>query len=63
MTATRQALIVGAGIGGLAAGLALRNAGWRVRIFEKAATPRELGFALSLAPERHARPPGTRRRR
>ncbi len=44
------ALIVGGGIGGLAAGIALRRAGWRVRIFERAATPRELGFALSLAP-------------
>src|SRR5262245_4772132 len=45
-----DALIVGAGIGGLAAGLALRRAGWNVRIFERAANPRELGFALLLAP-------------
>jgi 2-polyprenyl-6-methoxyphenol hydroxylase-like FAD-dependent oxidoreductase len=44
------ALIVGAGIGGLAAAVALRRAGWRVRIFERAASPRELGFALILAP-------------
>ena len=44
------ALIVGAGIGGLAAGLALRRAGWQVRIHERAANPRELGFALALAP-------------
>jgi 2-polyprenyl-6-methoxyphenol hydroxylase-like FAD-dependent oxidoreductase len=44
------ALIVGAGIGGLAAGVALQRAGWRVRIFERAASPRELGFALVLAP-------------
>jgi 2-polyprenyl-6-methoxyphenol hydroxylase-like FAD-dependent oxidoreductase len=44
------ALIVGAGIGGLATGVALQRAGWRVRIFERAATPRELGFALLLAP-------------
>jgi 2-polyprenyl-6-methoxyphenol hydroxylase-like FAD-dependent oxidoreductase len=43
-------LIVGAGIGGLAAGIALRRAGWNVRIFERSATPRELGFALGLAP-------------
>ena len=47
---TRTALIVGAGIGGLAAGVALRRAGWQVRIFERAASPRELGFALNLAP-------------
>lgn len=46
---TRTALIVGAGIGGLAAGIALRRAGWRIRIFERAATPREVGFALNLA--------------
>lgn len=50
MPASRTALIVGAGIGGLAAGLALRRAGWEIRIFERAATPRELGFALALAP-------------
>jgi len=43
-------LIVGAGIGGLAAGLALRQAGWHIRIFERAASPRELGFGLALAP-------------
>ena len=50
MTDRRVALIVGAGIGGLAAGLALRRAGWEVRIHERAANPRELGFALALAP-------------
>jgi 2-polyprenyl-6-methoxyphenol hydroxylase-like FAD-dependent oxidoreductase len=43
-------LIVGAGIGGLSAGIALRRAGWNIRIFERAATPRELGFGLGLAP-------------
>jgi 2-polyprenyl-6-methoxyphenol hydroxylase-like FAD-dependent oxidoreductase len=46
----RTALIVGAGIGGLSAGLALRQAGWDVRIFERAAESRELGFGLGLAP-------------
>jgi 2-polyprenyl-6-methoxyphenol hydroxylase-like FAD-dependent oxidoreductase len=46
----RTALIVGAGIGGLAAGIALRQAGWQVRIFERASSPRELGFGLGLAP-------------
>ena len=45
-----KALIVGAGIGGLAAAVALRRAGWHVRVFERAASPRELGFALLLAP-------------
>jgi 2-polyprenyl-6-methoxyphenol hydroxylase-like FAD-dependent oxidoreductase len=47
---TRTALIVGAGIGGLSAGIALRQAGWNIRIFERAASPRELGFGLGLAP-------------
>jgi 2-polyprenyl-6-methoxyphenol hydroxylase-like FAD-dependent oxidoreductase len=46
----RTALIVGAGIGGLSAGLALRQAGWKIRIFERAASPRELGFGVGLAP-------------
>ena len=44
------ALVVGAGIGGLAAGIALRRAGWEVRIFERAPAPRDVGFALGLAP-------------
>jgi 2-polyprenyl-6-methoxyphenol hydroxylase-like FAD-dependent oxidoreductase len=46
----RKALVVGAGIGGLAAAVALRLAGWEVRVFERASSPRELGFALLLAP-------------
>jgi len=46
----RSAAIVGAGIGGLAAAVALQRRGWRVRVFERAASPRELGFALLLAP-------------
>lgn len=45
-----DALIVGAGIGGLAAALALRRAGLGVRVFERADDARELGFALLLAP-------------
>src|SRR5439155_4224785 len=36
--------------GGLAAAIALRRAGWSVRVVERAASPRELGFALALAP-------------
>jgi 2-polyprenyl-6-methoxyphenol hydroxylase-like FAD-dependent oxidoreductase len=46
----RTALIVGAGIGGLSAGIALRQAGWTIRILERASSPRELGFGLGLAP-------------
>lgn len=47
---SRTAIIVGAGIGGLSAGLALRQAGWRIRIVERTASPRELGYGLALAP-------------
>jgi 2-polyprenyl-6-methoxyphenol hydroxylase-like FAD-dependent oxidoreductase len=47
---SRTALIVGAGIGGLAAGIALRRAGWHIRIFERASAPRELGFGVGLGP-------------
>jgi 2-polyprenyl-6-methoxyphenol hydroxylase-like FAD-dependent oxidoreductase len=46
----RTALIVGAGIGGLSAAIALRQAGWHVRVFERATSARELGFGLALAP-------------
>ena len=46
----RNALVVGGGIGGLAAATALRQAGWRVGVLEQATSPRELGFALVLAP-------------
>lgn len=46
----RDAIIVGAGIGGLAAAVALRRAGWQVRIYERAGQARELGFGLLLAP-------------
>ncbi|MET0390878.1 MAG: FAD-dependent monooxygenase [Polyangiales bacterium] len=45
-----RALIVGAGVGGLAAALALEHGGWQVTVLERAAELRELGFALLLAP-------------
>ena len=47
---TRTALIVGAGIGGLSAAIALRQAGWDVRVFERTPSARELGFGLLVAP-------------
>lgn len=47
---TRTALIVGAGIGGLSAAIALRRAGWQIRVFERRPSPSELGFGLALAP-------------
>lgn len=42
--------IVGAGIGGLAAGIALHRAGYAVEIFEQAAAIGEVGAGLSLTP-------------
>src|SRR5215471_3705042 len=46
----RTASIVGAGIGGLSAGIALRKSGCDVRVFERAGSVRELGFGLLVAP-------------
>ena len=46
----RRAIIVGAGIGGLSAAIALRRAGWEVQIFERSPELRELGFGVGLAP-------------
>jgi 2-polyprenyl-6-methoxyphenol hydroxylase-like FAD-dependent oxidoreductase len=42
--------IIGAGIGGIAAGVALRQAGFNVRVFEKAGQLREAGAGMSLWP-------------
>ena len=46
----RKALIAGAGIAGLAAGIALRKAGLDVEIFERASDMREIGAGLSITP-------------
>ncbi len=42
--------IIGAGIGGLSAALALQRAGMRVRVFEQAPQLAEVGAGLSLSP-------------
>lgn len=46
----RKALIVGAGIGGLACALALHRAGWQVQVLERAAELGEVGAGLTLSP-------------
>ncbi|KOX14223.1 FAD-dependent monooxygenase [Nocardiopsis sp. NRRL B-16309] len=46
---TRSALIVGAGIAGQAAALRLHQAGWRVRVVERAPRRRGGGYAVSFA--------------
>lgn len=48
--ADRRAVIVGAGIAGLTAAVALRRRGWRVEILERAAGPEPAGSGLSLWP-------------
>lgn len=47
---TLSAVVVGGGIGGVAAALALSRAGLDVRVFEQAAELREVGAGVSLAP-------------
>ncbi|MFH9660187.1 FAD-dependent monooxygenase [Streptomyces sp. NPDC017248] len=44
----RKALVIGAGIGGLTAAAALRNAGWEVEVYERAAELRAAGSGLSV---------------
>lgn len=45
-----HAIIVGGGIGGLAAAVGLRRSGWRVTLLEQARTFHPVGAGLSLAP-------------
>ena len=47
---TKQALIAGGGIGGLAAALAVARAGWVVRLFERAPLFSEVGAGIQLGP-------------
>ncbi len=44
----KSVLIAGGGIGGLAAGIALQQTGWKVTIFEQAAEIKALGAGLTL---------------
>ncbi len=45
-----QAIVVGAGIAGLSAGIALRRAGHRVLIYERSSMNNEIGAAIHLPP-------------
>jgi salicylate hydroxylase len=47
---TRQVLIAGGGIGGLAAALAASQAGWDVRLYEGAPAFKEVGAGVQLGP-------------
>jgi 2-polyprenyl-6-methoxyphenol hydroxylase-like FAD-dependent oxidoreductase len=46
----RQAVVVGAGIGGLTSALALIRAGWQVRVLERTGLPGEVGAGITLFP-------------
>ncbi|MDY7231696.1 FAD-dependent monooxygenase [Hyalangium rubrum] len=48
MDTNRTILIAGAGIGGLTLGVALRRAGFSVRVFERAATLRPIGAGITM---------------
>jgi 2-polyprenyl-6-methoxyphenol hydroxylase-like FAD-dependent oxidoreductase len=49
-TAKRKALVIGGGIGGLTAALALRRDGWTVEVYEQAPVLREVGSGLMISP-------------
>lgn len=45
-----RATVIGAGVGGLAAGLALQRRGWQVEIIERATALENVGAGLAIAP-------------
>ncbi|GAA3060835.1 hypothetical protein GCM10010464_26550 [Pseudonocardia yunnanensis] len=47
---TRSAVVIGAGIGGLTAAVALRRIGWEVTVVERAPVISEVGAGLTLWP-------------
>ena len=47
---TKQALIVGGGMGGLACAVACARAGWEARVYEQAAVFGEIGAGIQLGP-------------
>ncbi|WP_234323311.1 FAD-dependent monooxygenase [Streptomyces bikiniensis] len=49
-TGARRAVVVGAGIGGLTAAVALHRRGWRVTVLERSADLAPVGAGIALAP-------------
>lgn len=49
-TMARRAIVVGGGIGGLATAIALRQAGWQVKVLERQRQFAEIGASLTLWP-------------
>jgi 2-polyprenyl-6-methoxyphenol hydroxylase-like FAD-dependent oxidoreductase len=47
---TRTAIVVGAGIGGLATAAGLSRHGWEVTVFEQATDLAPMGAGIALAP-------------
>lgn len=47
---TREAIVIGGGIGGLAAAVALHRIGWRATVLERTPVLREIGAGMSQAP-------------
>jgi 2-polyprenyl-6-methoxyphenol hydroxylase-like FAD-dependent oxidoreductase len=45
-----RAIVIGAGVGGLAAGVALQQRGWDVTVLERAAALENIGAGLAVAP-------------
>jgi 2-polyprenyl-6-methoxyphenol hydroxylase-like FAD-dependent oxidoreductase len=58
----RRALIIGAGIAGLAAAIALRRADWDVEIVDQASGPSDTGTGIYLPATGRARWPDWARR-
>ena len=47
---SKQVLIAGAGMGGLAAAIAASRAGWQARVFEQSSSYGEVGAGIQLGP-------------
>lgn len=45
-----QVGVIGAGIGGLSAAIALRRAGWQCEVFERSSFKNEIGAAITVTP-------------